>query len=309
MKKITLNIPARVSDNFGEPINHFMEYVAQMNESSADILEIDFSNCKFTSPFIIAGLASLLNAHSQKGGENKTIVNQANEELLNYLDTIAFYDGFKYSNFSLIDLDSALSKYHDEKYIPIVCFPTGKNENDSKIRENVLSAINSIFKKQLGLKGEQLQAIYYLVDELTQNVVDHSESEKGILFAQFYPSKNYMDLCITDSGKGLFQSYIDSGKHKPASEEEAINFAVFGKSTKDLPESRGFGISTSREMLVKGLKGKFFIYSGKTFYIQTVDKQELISLSDKYNFKGCYVALRIPILQQDDFSFYKFIEG
>ncbi|MEO6882415.1 MAG: hypothetical protein ABI199_00170 [Bacteroidia bacterium] len=310
MNKITLNIPKRGSDNFLEPIYNFMNFVSILNQNEVDILEIDFSKCKFANPFIIGGAASLANSHNQKGGEkSKVITNSVNEEFSNYLDTISFYDGFNYSECNLDELDNALRSYYTKTYIPIVCFPTGKTEHEVKIREKIITAINNIIKNQLGLKQEQFTAIAYLIDELTQNIVEHSGSEKGILFAQFYPTKNYMDVCIVDYGKGLFQSYIDSGKHHPKSEEEAINFAVFGKSTKDLAESRGFGISTSREMLVTGLKGKFFLYSGGTFYIQTLEQQEVLSLLDEYNYKGCYIALRIPVIQQDDFNFYNFVEG
>lgn len=308
MSELTLNIPSSVSDNFGEPIKFIMESVNLINTGNFKSINVDFSNCRFANPFIIGGIISLMESQKEKGVDVTFSFNEGNENFSNYIKTICFPKGFNYNNYPMNELDKVLYPYHNKNYIPLMFFPTSITDAESKLREKIISAINSIFKKQLNLSGAVLQAIYYLVDELTQNIVDHSNSEKGIVFAQYYPSKNYMDICISDFGKGLFKSYLDSGKHNPASNEEAVNFAVFGKSTKDLPESRGFGISTSRKMLVEGLKGKFFIYSGTTFFNQNIEKQELISLSDNLDYKGCYIALRVPILDNKQFNFYNFIE-
>lgn len=308
MAELTIKIPARISDNFGEPISLLLNYISSVNRSICSTINFDFSNCRFLNPFIIGGIASIARAEKQKGKEIKFLFNPSNEGVNSYVKAICFPDGFDYEKYPLNDLNRILEPYHTKNFIPLVCFPNAQNEDDSKIREKVISAIDSIFKNQLKLKGSVLQAIYYLVSELTQNIADHSNSEKGILFAQFYPSKNYMDVCIADYGKGLLQTYLDCGKYEVESDEQAVNSAVFGKSTKDLPESRGFGISTSRNMLVKGLKGKFFIYSGRSFFIQTLEKQELISIPEDFHYKGCYVALRIPILENEQFNFYNYVE-
>jgi hypothetical protein len=308
MSGLTINIPVNIAENFGAPIYLLIDYISTINQSKENDIHFDFTRCRFMNPFLIAGIASIARAQQKEGKTISYSFNEQNESLTNYIKAICFPESFNYEQYKLTELNNVLEPYHSKNYIPLFCFPNKKNDEDSQIREKIISAINSIFKNQLKLSGAVLQAIYYLVDELTQNIADHSDSEKGILFAQFYPSKNYMDVCIADYGKGLLQSYIDSGKHNPLSSGEAVNFAVFGKSTKDLPESRGFGISTSRKMLVEGLKGKFFIYSGNAFFIQSIEKQELIELSKEYNYKGCYVALRIPIFDNKQFDFYSYVE-
>lgn len=309
MEPIRFQIPKRTSDNFGDPINYLFEYIEQTNLSDSKEYIFDFDSCRFASPFLIGGLASIANANLENKGTNKWLYNKNDEYLAGYLNTIKFPEGIDFQNVKLNQLDKLFKPYYDKTYIPIVCFPTGLTLAENKMRENVLTAVNTLLKNQLNLKGQLLTAICYMIDELTQNVVDHSKSEKGIIFAQYYPSKNYMDLCIADYGNGLFQTYKDSDKHAPKNTEEAMNYAVFGKSTKNIPESRGFGISTSREMLVKGLKGKFFLMSDDTFYIQSQDRQEVIVLPNKITYKGCYVAMRIPILDNEQFQYHNFIEG
>jgi hypothetical protein len=308
MKKLIISVPARTSDNFGDPISVFFNVISQVNSSNTNEIEFDFDNCKFASPFLIGGLTAIANSNQENGGKNTWVYNKGNEYLSGYLNTISFPNGFDYSNVNIQTFDTIFEPYHEKNYIPIVCFPSGKMTQENKVREKILSAINTIFKKQLKLEGDILKGIFYLIDELTQNIVDHSDVGKGIVFAQFYPSKNYMDVCIVDYGKGLYKSYIDSKKHNPKTTKEAMNFAVYGKSTKDIPESRGFGLSTSRKMLVEGLKGKFFLLSDDVFFVQTIEREEVIQVPNINRYKGCYIALRIPLLQSEQFSFYKYVE-
>ena len=77
---------------------------------------------------------------------------------------------------SSAEMNDKLENYNLKTFIPLILFPTAANKADSSLRENVLSAINSILKKQLKLTGNVIEAVYYLVDELTNNVSDHSES-------------------------------------------------------------------------------------------------------------------------------------
>lgn len=63
-----------------------------------------------------------------------------------------------------------------------------------------------------------------------------SEAEQGYVFAQFYPNSNYLDLCICDAGKRIYQSFLDNPKFNPANDIEAMQLALSGNSTKDSPE-------------------------------------------------------------------------
>ena len=303
--ELKIEIAQRVSDNFGEPINYLSQYVKSINENpAATRILFDFKKCKFSSPFILAGLAGLIFHLKQSG---KEVVLSEENSFQSYLDTIMFPDGYPSPLLSLAEIESNLKPYHDKTFIPVVAFPVSNVAENSQVREKTLSAINSILKQQLNLQGNVLEGIYYLISELTQNVSDHSNGTKGFLFAQYYPSKNYMDLSIVDTGRGLLQSYIDTGNYTITTDEEAIKLALSGKSTKDI-NSRGYGIPTSRKLLVKGLKGKFFLWSGNALINHNAEKEEIIHLPEHFNWQGCYVALRIPIFNNEQFSIYNFLE-
>ena len=302
-----VKIPDRFSDNFGEPINYLLNFLIQLNEENPTEIYFDFSGSKFISPIIIGGIVAITHSLKNQGKKVEFIFRQ-NTIAPTYFNTIHFPEGYNFSHMSSAEMNDKLENYNLKTFIPLILFPTAANKADSSLRENVLSAINSILKKQLKLTGNVIEAVYYLVDELTNNVSDHSESHKGILFAQFYPTKNYMDICIADFGRGIKQTYLDSGKATPRTHEEAIEFAINGKSTKNQTISRGFGISTSRRMLTEGLKGKFFPCSGNAMFYQNSEKQEIIALPEKANYSGCLIALRIPTLPNNQFNFYQYTQ-
>lgn len=308
MKRLTLTIPVRTSDNFGEPISKFLGFIELFNKEKFDLLEFNFSETKFISPFLIGGLTYLSILNEANGDSNSFVYNEYSSQTKGYLETIMFPKGFMYSGSIYGEIENVFQDYHNKTYTPIVSFPSTIAQDSNDCRERILSALNQILKNQLNLTGSFGTGIYYLIDELTQNIVDHSGAPKGMIFAQFFQSKNYMDISIFDVGKGLFQSYLDTDKHKPKNNTEALNFAVYGKSTKNIPESRGFGLSTSRDMLVNGLKGKFFIMSGNSFFIQTVDREEVIAVPEIFSIKGCYIALRVRILDNEHFNPYDYME-
>lgn len=153
------------------------------------------------------------------------------------------------------------------------------------VREKILNTVPELLKNQPGLKETQPQSLSYLLDEMTHNVADHSGADHGYVFAQFYPSSNYPDLVICDNGKGIFRSYEDNVRFHPKNEVEAIQYALSGKSTKKRPGSKGFGLPTSRNMLVKGMRGRFFLWSGNAAYIETIERVNVLDIAD-----NCYFS-------------------
>ncbi|MDD2982180.1 MAG: hypothetical protein PHQ74_02220 [Crocinitomicaceae bacterium] len=301
MKVLTITIPERFKEYFGNPFSEILKLLPDLNQSWDEII-VDFSKSKFVVPHFLGPLSCVLHKKSQEGVEI-TVINA-----VPYLSTIHFFNG---TNAVLFENKVDLSYYNNKTYLPIIHFPTGLLTVDADKRIEILSAVNTLLKAQLKLPNNVLEAFYYFLDELTQNIVDHSKQNFGTVFAQFYPEKGYLDLSICDVGKGIFESYKMSDKFFPSTNEEAINYAVFGKSTKDIPESRGYGISTSKKMLVKGLKGKFLLMSGSEFFVQVaVDKEdgEIISVDSELFFQGCMVNLRIPVFVSDSINIYNYIE-
>jgi hypothetical protein len=147
-------------------------------------------------------------------------------------------------------------------------------------------------------------ALMYLIDEAVNNVLHHSNDDKGYLLAQYYPSKGYVELVIADIGRTILETYLDFDRYKDEviNHELAMEAAIAGKSTKSTNVDRGFGISTSKKLLTEGLNGKYFIYSGNVFNIHTSEINTITTLPGEIFWQGVYVCLRIPTIPPPGFN-------
>ncbi|HAQ21182.1 MAG TPA: hypothetical protein DCR40_18415, partial [Prolixibacteraceae bacterium] len=89
---------------------------------------------------------------------------------------------------------------------------------------------------------------------------------------------------------------------------QALEQAINGKSTKQITETRGYGIDTSRRMLVDGLKGKYFLLSGSAMYIYTIDFEQIVPLESRVRWPGTLLALRIPPKVPAGFNYSNYLE-
>lgn len=199
-----------------------------------------------------------------------------------------------------------MAKYEKKTYIPIVCFPTS-NETDSK--DGILRVIESLIINQAKIPSNVAQGFKYMVSEIIDNIVEHSDSKNGYIFAQSYPNLEYLDICIADSGITLLGSYQQSGKYEIDSDIEAISAANRGISTKNLPnaENRGFGIGTTKKMLIDGLGGQYMMLSGSAVHIKSRDIDNNLNLPENIRIDGTIVAMRIPY-QKNNFNYINYIE-
>lgn len=297
-----IHIPVRTHEEFGDSLTKLMDVITSFRRASDSTITLDFSKSRMLNPFFLGGLACIVD-HHRAAGKVFGLNHDDNLAINSYLRTIGFPEGF-----NLSQPQRTLSELEGKTYIPIVRLPTGESSYHTSIRESVTNSISSLLRIQLNLNATQYTPIVYLIEELTNNINDHSGARNGFVFGQFYPSSNYFDLCICDPGKGIFESYAGNPRFNPSSELEALEFAINGRSTKDRAEARGFGISTSRDMLVNGLRGKFFIWSGNNAYIQSVEKVGLLNIPEDCYFQGTYIALRVPTVIPKDFNIYNYLE-
>lgn len=126
--------------------------------------------------------------------------------------------------------------------------------------------------------------------EFVANIFDHSLSDRGYVFAQYYPIKGYLDMCVLDRGRGLRRSYKEE-KNRDYTPLEAIQRALAGESTKK-EDYRGTGIPTSQKVICKGLNGKMAIISESAAAIITRNPT-FFNILD-FSWKGTIVSFRIP---------------
>ncbi|GAJ02190.1 unnamed protein product, partial [marine sediment metagenome] len=103
--------------------------------------------------------------------------------------------------------DRLLNKYRKKNYLPIINFSTERGNVQTFIREKVLSKINTLVRDNLNLDNNYESAFSYLISEITDNIIEHSGVNRGWLLIQYYPTTEYLDLCIIDNGKTILGSY------------------------------------------------------------------------------------------------------
>jgi len=284
-------------DNMGSSINKLLEVLRQLNSvQPCDSIIIDITNINFAHPFLFLPLTSLIS----KLRDNGHLISIQGS--MSYLKTILFPDGFIAKG--KIDWADFLNYYRNRTYMRICQIPS--STQDTGIRESLLTVFSDIMRHQLNITGQLRTAISYLISEAMDNIVDHANVHNGWIMVQNYPSKHFLDICILDTGVGIRGSYVNNNFPEIINDEIAIRQAINGQSTKQVAETRGYGINTSRRMLVDGINGKFFLYSGTAFYVYTNELEQITPLDRLYNWNGTMLALRIPrdIPTKFDYSAY-----
>lgn len=293
-----LGIPAKTPDQIGPTIYKLIQLSQIVNKSQAEVITLDFTNTKFLHSIFISCLYSFIEIWRK---DRTIIIENINEGIKPYFDAVHFPNGYILDGTN--DAIDNISAYNSKRFTPLVIFPTY-----GVSREECVNTVLDVIHKQTCITGVFRTAVDYLVSELTNNISDHSGKNYGILFAQTYTSKGFIDISICDTGIGILNSYAKSDKFYPKDEAEAIQMAITGRSAKDRAESRGFGLSTSRNMIADGMNGTFLLWSGQTLFVQNQNVKNVLNVDDGSIFQGCFLTIRLPLNPKSDFDFYKYID-
>jgi len=240
----------------------------------SDNLEFDLSSINWFYPFLTLPLSALIDNF-----KNKFIINNS-KTIKSYLDIINFPKG--------IDSTSDFSKQTQQfkNYIPISILRKEKGKEREDLEYLFLTLIYNNLGKVTGAKN----AIYYPITELLTNIFEHSKASQGYLLGQYYPQRNYLDICIVDTGRGLKRAYLED-RNLNISSKEALIEVMKGNSTKSSKE-RGYGVRTSKKIVCQALNGEFIILSGNTALYSNNNEEKFINLPN-FNWQGVIIAYRI----------------
>ena len=270
----------------------------QMEKSVDQEVTIDFSDTRFISPVFALSFIVYLTRCGKK---------IAFTNFSDYLERIGLgIGGIKPDTMRQTEFLAELEKYTSKTYIPIIDFAAGRN---SDAKEVVSSIVENMIIQQLNIQSNVANGFKYMIDETLDNITEHSESDRGYIFAQAYPTKGFLDVCIADRGVSLLGSYEKLPDNEILSDMEAIKAANRGLSSKNLPdaENRGFGIRTSKQMLIHGLGGQYLMISGSSLYLKSCNLDTFYSMPHGLRWNGTIVALRIPY-HSSSFNYINYIE-
>lgn len=238
-------------------------------------LEFDLSSLKWANPLLILPISAYIDATQSQ-------FKMANCDIESYLGTIGFPKGVD----SVSSFERQIQKY--KTYIPISIL----KRKDKVGREKLETLFEEKIYKTLGNISGARSAVWYPISELITNIFEHSKKDSGFVFAQYYPKKYYLDICIADYGRGFAKTYEEE-KGLKLSDADAIAEAMKGNSVKKDKE-RGYGIRTSKDVICKALKGgSFILISGSSALVSIGTEEKLVSLPNFY-WQGAIIAYRIP---------------
>lgn len=259
---------------------------------------IDLSELDFIHP-VLASTISAIIKHPKFNGFD---INFNCKRLESYLKTVFFPNGFDVADLGI----DFLEQFKTKTYLPICRIPASAKE--TKVREQLLTVFENILINQLKLSGQIISVVKYVIGESMDNIVEHADTPFGWIMVQNYPAKGFLDICICETGIGILGSYQKTNFTDVTSDIEALKQAINGKSTKQIAETRGYGIDTSRRMLVDGLGGQYFLMSGSALYVYTNEIEQIIPLDCTKHWPGTVLALRIPKTVPVSFNYTKYLE-
>jgi len=237
--------------------------------------EFDLSSLKWTCPLLVLPISAYVNSSNSK-------ISLENCDIKDYLGAINFPQGVD----NVPEIQKVIQS--SKSYIPISVL----KRKDKIERERLESMFASLVYQSLDTQVSGIKnALYYPITELVTNIFEHSKQDTGYIFGQFYPNKNYLDICIVDQGRGLKATYKED-KGLDFSDGNAITEVLKGHSTKPNKE-RGYGVWTSKKVVCEGLNGHFVLISGSAALVSSKSSDKLIALPD-FNWHGVIVAYRIP---------------
>lgn len=294
--KIILIPSTQSGIHVGSVFNNIFIISNTTEESSSDSVMWDFSNVFSIHPFMVFAL-SLFKSVSEKRIE---LIN-AHSNITEYLRLLHF-DTFYEARQSCC---SELYEYSKRNFIPVCRFAA----TDDEIQHNLQCLIQSQY--DISALSTPLA---YIFGELICNVAQHSEHNDVYLFSQYAENGEELYVCIADKGIGIYSSYVRADKYLSQigdNDAVALRLANEGYSAKNLPgaENRGFGISTSKKMLVNGLCGSFYVMSGNALQISSADEDDkYLELPQNIEWQGTMIFLRIPCKVPDGFNYIDYLE-
>lgn len=173
-------------------------------------------------------------------------------------------------------------------YIPLTHFTISSLEADAArlgvdVRNEIESQSQRLTATLIGSSsGEVFDTLAYSLREIIRNAIEHAQTEKVWVCAQYWPSKGRTEVAIVDRGIGI-RSSIRANPHIDAStDKSAINYAlmpaVSGKAFKGSKirqrhspwVNSGFGLYLTSRICRNG--GSFFLASGDCGMLLTSGK-------------------------------------
>lgn len=282
-----------VGDNFQSQHETGLQVALEIHRKispTSDRLILDFSGADWVPAPVIVPIACVVNEYQHLGIDIE-IVSPSDSQAAAYLDAVRFPQGVSGGTIP------------DTTYLPV--FRLNPSAETEDLNE-AASKIRDLIKRAMGNHPRKVDGVFLPISEAIDNVDLHSEFSEAAVMAQFYPNREFIDICISDDGISIPGSYDKHGIEY-SDNEEALQMAVEkGVSTRQNTQDNEFsgtGLRTIRRIVCDGLDGKFMISSNEcALSYSKKEKKVLYSVS----WIGTTVAARL-YPPDENFSLYNYL--
>ena len=136
--------------------------------------------------------------------------------------------------------------------------------NDEDDVYNIVNTVISELNKRSRIAEGVSNCVEYCLNEVLDNVLQHSGIERGLFMAQYLKGPNIINFSVFDSGYGIYNTLLDSN-HFPIGAVDAITMSVKENVTRDKKEHQGNGLFMLHN-LVKNNSSRLSITTHDGFY-------------------------------------------
>lgn len=260
-----------------------------MNPKDQEFI-FNFSNVKFIEPAGVAILSNVIEwLHRRKvkvifSYPNNTHIAPTN--VISYLDDSMFFNHY---------LGKCLTPHAGVRSTTVPLKLVAYDESVSWLKNNFLPWLSD----RLSIPVSSLANIDSGFGEIFNNIRDHAEERIGCIYAQHYPGKDQIKICISDFGVGIPTTI--RRVYPDCSDGDALRIAIKeGISSKSTPRNRGAGLKTLVHNIVLNYGGLVQIrsYSG-ILSLRQNDLGELGEHFEEANHKypGTFIELTLDTTQ------------
>ena len=226
----------------GKAVSDFIRIVDDaVRNRGYKALTIDFNKVDSVYPNAAVPIAGILRYYQKEQGIDFNITNERHITKTNMLNPLP-YNG-------------------DSRYVLNRVWSV---ETSEEVARMVDAFIEELQKSAQFYKG-MLNAIEWSLNEVLDNVIQHSKTSLGYVMGQLHPTSKNIAFTVFDAGQGIYNSMKDS-EHRPRTTIDAITLSIKEEVTRDKRIGQGNGLFGLHSIVKQG-KGKLVITSGNGSYI------------------------------------------
>lgn len=197
--------------------------------------------------------------------------------------------------------------YGNSNYIPITKIEVAELVKEStEKREHVVDTVereSARLSQVLSNNNKELKkTLTYSIREIMRNIVEHSESDYIWFAAQYWPTKNRVEVAILDEGVGIKKTLKTNRRLKIESQKEALLLSLEPGITRrkktrfdrdDPYANTGFGLYMTSRICKNG--GDFAVCSGRKILVLHKRGNYFFNTS----FSGTAIRMRLTISRME----------